>query len=83
MTNKILVTVVVPMLEEEYDIYIPVSKSVKITAQLLVKTINELSGGHFPIKDKYKLLSSMGAVLSNNMTIKDSGLKNGDKIILI
>lgn len=83
MTNKILITVLVPMIEEEYDMYIPVSKSIKVTANLLIKTINELSEGHFPIKEKCILLTSDGQVLKEGSNIKESGIKNGDKIILI
>ena len=83
MTNKILITVIVPTIEEKYDIYIPVSKSIKTTKKLLVKTINELSGGHYPEKDNYTLMSSNGEVFRLSSTIKESGIKNGDKIILI
>ena len=83
MTNKILVTVVVPMIEEKYDIYLPISKSIKVTKDLLIKTINELSEGHFPKKDDCTLISSTGLPFSSSSTIKECGLKNGDKIILI
>ncbi len=83
MMNKILVTVIVPMIEERYDIYIPISKSIKVTRDLLVKTINELSEGHFPKKDNCKIVSSGGVVFDINSTIKECGIKNGDKIILI
>ena len=89
MMNKILITVIVPMIEEEYDIYIPVSKTIKVTRDLLVKTVNELSEGYFPIKDnnslvnKTILLSSNGSILRENNTVKDCGLRNGDKIIMI
>ena len=83
MTNKILITVVVPTIEEKYDIYIPISKSIKVTKDLLIKTINELSEGHFPLKEKCKLLSNDGKSYDDNLIIKECGLKNGDRIILI
>ena len=83
MNNKILVTVIVPMIEQKYDIYIPVSKNVNVTLQLLSKTINELSEDHFPIKDNYTLLSSTGTFYDKAKTIKENGIKNGDTIILI
>ena len=83
MMNKILITIVVPMIEEKYDIYIPVSKSIKVTKELLIKTINELSEGHFPKKETCTLLSSDGKPFSDASIIKECNLKNGDKIILI
>lgn len=82
MTNKILVTVVVPMIEEEYDIYIPVSKKIKVTTKLLVKTINELSEGHFPLKDNNVLICN-NLILGNNLTVKECNIKNGDYLVLI
>jgi len=83
MNNKILITVKVPMIEKEYDIYIPISKNIKVASDLLVDTIHELSEGHFPKKDKVSLLLSDGSMLSNNSTVKECGLKNGDVIVLI
>ncbi|MBQ9071719.1 MAG: methyltransferase [Bacilli bacterium] len=82
MTNKILVTVLVPMIEEEYDVYIPISKKIKVTTKLLVKTISELSEGHFPLKENSVLISN-NLILDNNFTVKECGIKNGDKIVLI
>ena len=83
MTNKILITVVVPLIEEKYNIYIPISKSIKVTKELLIKTINELSEGHFPKKETCILLSDKGIAYENSLTIKECGIKNGDRIILI
>lgn len=83
MMNKILITVKVPMIEKEYDIRIPVSKNVKITSDLLINTIHELSEGHFPKKEKVILMLNNGTILKNNTIIKECGLKNGDVVILI
>ena len=83
MMNKILVTVVVPMIEEKYDIYLPVFKTIKVTKKLLINTINELSNGHFPKDKNCILMSSEGIPYVVNSTIKEAGIKNGDKIILI
>ncbi len=82
MTNKILVVVVVPMIEEEYNIYIPVSKSIKVATDLIVKAINELSLGHYPLKKDSVLMSSTGTIFTKG-SVKENNIKNGDKIILI
>lgn len=83
MTNKILITVKVPLLEKEYDIYIPVSKYIKNTTELLINTIHELSEGHFPKKETVTLMLADGSILRDSYTIKNCGLKNGDTIILV
>ncbi len=82
MTNKILVTVCVPMLEKSYDIYIPVFKYVGVTIELLIKAVNELTEEHFP-KEDCNLLSEFGVPFDKSKTIKECGIKNGDKVVLI
>lgn len=83
MMNKILITVVVPSIEEKYDIYIPISKTIQVTKKLLIKIVNELSNGHFPLKEDCVIMSDTGVVYENKLTIKECGLKNADKVILI
>lgn len=83
MSNKILISIKVPMIDEEYDVFVPISKNIKLTIDLLVKTINELTVGHYPLKSNCNLVNLNGRVLDKKLTIKDSGLKNGDKLILL
>lgn len=81
--NKILLTVKVPMIEKKYDIKIPISKNIGVARELLIKTINELSEGHYPNKNNAVLLLSDGTILKETAIIKDYNLKNGDTIIII
>ena len=60
--NKYLITVIVPIVEFEYDIYIPNNKKIEE-----VRMIDRDTGNEF----------------ENNMYVKDSGIKNGSKIIII
>jgi len=83
MSNKILISIKVPMIEEEYDVFVPISKNIKLTIDLLVKTVNELTLGHYPLKSGSYLLDLNGNLLDKSLTIKESGLKNGDRLILI
>mgnify|MGYP000020185003 CR=1 FL=1 len=81
--NKILITLVVPMIDKEYDLFIPISKKIYVAKKLLIEAVNELSEGHYPIKDKCTLLSTTGIPFDDKKTIKESQIKNGDRIILI
>lgn len=81
--NKILITLVVPMIDKEYDLFIPISKKIYVVKKLLIEAVNELSEGHYPIKDKCTLLSTTGIPFEDKKTIKESQIKNGDRIILI
>lgn len=83
MNNKVLVSVRVLVIEEEYDIYIPVFKNISSVLSLIMKTVNKLSLGHFPVSDKWVLLNEQGEVLDLNKNIKESNIKNGDKLYLV
>lgn len=83
VNNKILITVIAPLIEEKYDIYIPVSKNIKVTKELLAKAIIQLSDGCFPVKDRYLLMNSQGVVLPDGEIVKNCKLSNGDRIVLI
>lgn len=83
MSNKILVTIKVPMIEDEFDVFIPVYKYAKSAIGLVVKSVNELSEGHYPIKDNAVILKDNGDVLVQNLTIKENNIKNGDRLILL
>ena len=66
MNNKILVTIKVPMLEKAYDIYVPISKNVKVVKELL----NEY--GKFPLANRYFGEMAKGKYLDG---VKSAGWK--------
>ena len=83
LNTKILINIKVPMLEEEYCIFIPVSKNIYITTQLLSKAINEFTKGYFSTNKNHLLMTENGNILDFYTTIKKSGIKNGDTLFLI
>lgn len=83
MKNKILVNVFVPMIEEEYDIYIPTVKRVGTIKNLIVNLVAEQSENAF-VNDGCKCLYDKitGEKIEEQQFVKDSNLKNGSKLIL-
>ena len=82
--NKILVKLYVPMLETEYDVWIPVNKRIYNVIKLLVRAINELSGGAYKPLKMPNLYDKTTAMPYNiNLSIKESTIRNGSEIILI
>ena len=55
--NKILINLVVPSLNESYNIFIPVNKTVAETIILLNQTIHDLTDGEFPISNNLSLIN--------------------------
>lgn len=83
MQNKILVIVYVPMIEKEFDIYIPAVKKVGTVKNLIIKIIEENSDGTFindNCKNLYDKLS--GEKINDQLFVKESIIKNGSKLIL-
>ena len=82
--NKVLVKLYVPILEQQYDVWIPLNKNVYNIIHLLVKAINEFSDGYYnPTKMPilYNKVTSLPYDL--NINIKEANICNGTEIILI
>ena len=80
---KILAEVHVPIIEEQYDIFIPNNKSIKTVIKLLEKAVNELSDGSYQNSPTTLLYDKKtGIPYEINKSIKSSGIGNGSKIIL-
>jgi len=48
--NKVLVKLYVPIIEEQYDIWLPLNKRICNIIVLITKAINELQGGYYEPK---------------------------------
>jgi len=84
MKNKVLVEVVIPNIEEKYDVYIPVNNKIGHLITLLAKTVNELSGGYYD-KEEYNTLYNglTGEYYNINSLIRETDIRNGSKLILM
>lgn len=84
MNNKVLVEVVVPVLEESYDVFIPINKKIGNIIILLSKAVNELSFGYFKNDDSNCLYNGdTGDVYPMDILVRNSDIRNGSKVILM
>ena len=82
--NKVLVKVYVPILEEQYDILIPVNRRIYNVIKLLTKAINELSSGYYTPSKTPKLYDKITATIyDENLSIRESNIRNGTELVLI
>lgn len=83
--NKYLVTVIVPIIETEYEVYIPNNKKIGTIKTLLLESLNELVNNTFAkgTGEVRMIDQDTGIELENNMYVKDSVLKNGSRIIIM
>lgn len=81
--NKILVLVYVPLLEQEYDLLIPINKKIGTVKQVIINAISELSDGNLNVNQKLALYDKeTGKKYDSDLYVKNSGIVNGTKMIL-
>lgn len=83
--NKFLVTLIVPTIQMEFSIYIPNNKKVGTIKKYILESLYELSNNNFmgSLNDTLFIDRDTGRIYENNVIIKDSGIKNGVKIIVV
>lgn len=82
--NKILISVYVLTIEEEYDMFIPINENMKNVLNLIQQTVVELSDGYYVINQNALLYNGIdGKIINNNNIVKFSGLKNGSRVLLV
>lgn len=83
MNGKVYIVVSVPMIEQNFDLYIPTTKKVGTVKNLILKMIEEESEQNF-IADQTKSLydKESGERINEEEYVKDSVIKNGSKLIL-
>ena len=74
--NKILVLVYIPEIEQEYDVYIPINKKIGTIKKYLISSVEEFNDGNVSNIENFK-------IYDNNTYVRDSGIKNGTKLILM
>lgn len=84
MKNKVLVEVIVPEIEEKYDIFLPVNKRIGNIIILLCRAINEFTNGTY--------LGDTTVSLYNNVTgdkyniddiLRNTDIRNGSILVLM
>ena len=78
MNNKILVTIYIPLLDESYDIFIPVNKKVGTIKKTILESVKNLQNKDYLLMNKNDC-----KVIDENVYVKNSGIQNGSKLILL
>ena len=82
--NKVLVKLYVPMIQQQYDIWIPSHKKIYNVIYLLTKAINELMDGCYNPSNMPVLYDKLtNQPYDVNLSIKDSTIRNGSELVLI
>ena len=84
MSNKILIELDIPLIEKNFDLYIPINKKIGTIKRLIEEELVELTDKAYTISDSTNLYSKdTGEIYDVNKNVRDTDLKNGSRIILI
>lgn len=83
--NKFLVTIIVPTIEMEFEVFIPNNKKIGTIKKYILKSVKELSNNNFEkTEDSVKFIDrETNKEFPNDIYVKDSDLKNGSIIVII
>jgi len=81
--NKINVDLIVPGVDEKYNVFIPVNKTIGEVIVILANMVNELTSC-FPYVNTLSLLDLYeNKIYAYDIDVKSSGMKNGAVLALI
>lgn len=84
MNNKVCVDLIVPSIEERYNVFIPVNKKTIEIIFLLNKAISDMTDGNFPMSNNLSLINAdSGTIYNVDNTFLENNILNGTKLILI
>lgn len=84
MKNKVLVKLIVPEIDETFDIFIPVNELVWKIKKLIIKAISDLSNVNIDNNVDYILLNKDNSkIYNNNEIILNTDIRNSSELILI
>ncbi len=84
MMNKVLIKLIVPALDKQYDVFIPVNELVWKVTKLLVKSVSDLSRINLDINRKYALINqATGQIYNINDIIINTDIRNATELVLL
>ncbi len=82
--NKILIELYIPLIEKNYDLYIPINKKIGTIKKLIEEGLIDLTDHDYIIKEESNFYSKeTGEVYDVNKAVRETDLKNGSRIVLI
>lgn len=84
MKNKVLVELIVPELDEKFDLYIPINKKVGNIIVLLNRALKEMSNGVYINSNKSCIYSqSTGEKYPMDVLVRETNIRNASCLIIM
>jgi hypothetical protein len=84
MKNKVLVSVSVPEIDQNFDVYLPINKKVGNVINLLNKVISEMTDGEFVLANNNSLYNvSTKEKYQSDILLANTNIRNGTQLVLL
>ena len=82
MDFKVLIKLYVPEIEEVYEMFIPVNRTIGEVSLLLCKLINDISKV-YPVKENLNLCNRYSNVIYDNRElVRNTDIRNGTELVI-
>ena len=82
--DKVLVEIFVPVVNTSYDVFIPLGSQMYEVLELIKKAVTEMSDGLFIANQSTAVCyRNSGEIININLSVYESGIRNGSKLMLI
>ena len=83
MEYKILIKLFLPELEQSYEMYIPVNRTVGQVIELMNKVVNDITLNIYPVKEGLQLMNRRDNTLYDyNELIRNTNIRNGTELVM-
>jgi hypothetical protein len=84
MKNKVLVKIIVPEIDESFDVFIPVNEVVWKVKKLVSKCIADLTGANFDFSREYVFINpKTSKIYKENDLIINTDIRNASVLVLL
>lgn len=84
MKDKVLIKLIVPEIDETYDLFLPINKKIGTIIKLINKAVFDLSVGDYKGSTNNFIYNyDTGDRYDINLLLSETDIKNGSKIVLI
>lgn len=84
MNNKILIKLIIPEIDKEFDVLIPYDEIIGKIKKNIIKIVNELTNNSLNTNSNYSLLDiKTGNIFKNNISVYETNIRNATELILI
>lgn len=82
--NKLLVKIKYPLISQEYELFIPINKTIGKITELIQKAIIEFNVEEIPLKKNALLIKAdTNEILDFHKLVYESNIKNGDILVIL